>query len=458
MEVDHGAVQAPKLPLSTLRALLKLAWPIVLARATQSVIGFADAIMVAPLGEDAMAAAITGNLNAFSFIIFPMGTAFIVQSFTAQLRGRGELEAAPRYATYGIVLAIVAGAIAWLAIPFLPWLIGRLEYSPQVAEAMRAYLAVRLLSVAPVVATEALGQWFGGMGNTGPEMVAGVVAMIANVLLCYLLIEPRLGLPGYGVAGSAWAATIASTLGFVVIAVLYTRRASWSLDFRVAEFARMLRFGAPNGVNWFLEFAAFTLFINLVIGHLGTSVLAAFNAVLQLCNVSFMPAFGLASAGAILAGEAIGRRALHEVWPTVRLTTLLACGFMGTLSACYALFAHGLIRLFQPPGGGEPFLQAGVLMLMFVPAWQVFDALAIVFSEVLRAAGDTAWPMIARITLAWVFFTPIAWALVRYAGGGVVTVMVSLIAYLAVLSALLIGRYAYGKWRKIELVGPASSG
>jgi MATE family multidrug resistance protein len=445
-------MQAPIAKPSTLRVLLRLAWPIILARATQSVIGFADAVMVAPLGEDAMAAAITGNINAFAFIIFPMGTAFIVQSFTAQLRGRGELEAAPRYATYGIVLAVLAGAIALAAIPLLGSALGLLEYSPHVQGLMREYLAIRLLSVAPAVATEALGQWFGGMGNTGPEMIAGVVAMIANVVLCYLLIEPRFGLPGYGVAGSAWAATIASTLGFVVIAAIYTRRAAWSFEFRSEEFLRMLRFGAPNGMNWFLEFAAFSLFINLVIGHLGTSTLAAFNAVLQLCNVSFMPAFGLASAGAILAGEAIGRRALDEVWPTVRLTALLACGFMGTLSTLYVIFAHPLMSLLQPPGEGA-FLEAGVLMVMFLPFWQVFDALAIVFAEALRAAGDTAWPMIVRITLAWVFFTPIAWALVRYAGGGIPTVMLSLIVYLVVLSLLLIGRYAYGKWRRIELVG-----
>jgi MATE family multidrug resistance protein len=450
-------MHAPIAKLSTLHALLRLAWPVVLARATQSVIGFADAIMVAPLGEDAMAAAITGNLNAFSFIIFPMGTAFIVQSFTAQLRGRGELEAAPRYATYGLALAVIAGALALLALPFLAQLVGLLEYSPNVSELMRQYLAIRLLSVAPAVATEALGQWFGGMGNTGPEMIAGVVAMLANVVLCYVLIEPRFGLPGYGVEGSAWAATIATTLGFLVIVTIYSRRAKWSFDFRLPEFLRLLRFGAPNGMNWFLEFAAFTMFINLVIGHLGTSVLAAFNAVLQLVNVSFMPAFGLASAGAIIAGEAIGRRALEDVWPTVRLTALLACGFMLTLSTLYALFAAPLMTLFQPPGaGGARFLEAGVAMLLFVPLWQAFDALAIVFSEVLRAAGDTTWPMVVRITLAWFVFTPIAWALVRYAGGGVTTVMLSLIVYMFALAALLGGRYAFGNWRNIDLVGASA--
>ena len=34
----------------TFATLLQLAWPVVLARATQSVIGFTDALLVAPLG------------------------------------------------------------------------------------------------------------------------------------------------------------------------------------------------------------------------------------------------------------------------------------------------------------------------------------------------------------------------------------------------------------------------
>src|SRR4051812_42075110 len=111
-------------PPRSLRSLLALAWPVVLARATQAVIGFCDALLVAPLGEDALAATTTGSLNAMAVIIFPMGTVFIVQSFTAQLRGRGELEATPRYAYYGLALAAVAGLLALLLIPLLPQLLG----------------------------------------------------------------------------------------------------------------------------------------------------------------------------------------------------------------------------------------------------------------------------------------------------------------------------------------------
>src|SRR5688500_14966552 len=93
----------------TLRSLLTLAWPIALTSATQSVIGFGVAVMVAPLGEDALAAVTTGAMNVFAFIMLPMGTAFILQSFSSQLRGRGDLLGIQRYAYYGLLLGVAAG-------------------------------------------------------------------------------------------------------------------------------------------------------------------------------------------------------------------------------------------------------------------------------------------------------------------------------------------------------------
>src|SRR5262249_17337651 len=152
--------------------------------------------------------------------------------------------------------------------------------------------------------------------------------MIVNVAGCAVLVLPHFGLPGYGVAGAAWSSVLGSWAGFAVILFAFlfdgTTAASRRPEgLRASEFVRMLRFGLPNGINWFLEFAAFALFINVVVGHLGTTKLAAFNVVMQLNSVAFMPAFGLATAGAILVGEAIGRKAHAEVWPLVRLTMIV---------------------------------------------------------------------------------------------------------------------------------------
>jgi MATE family multidrug resistance protein len=441
-----------------LRSLVELSWPIVLSRATQAVIGFCDALFVAPLGEVALAATTTGSLNSFSAIIFPMGTVFIVQSFVAQLRGRGDLAGTARFAWYGLLVAAIAGALAAISIPIVPSLLAPFHYAPAVHASMSEYLAIRLWSVGAAIATEALGNWYGGLGNTRPSMVAAVIAMVANVAGCYLLVEPRFGLPGYGVAGAAWASVGASFLGLGAIVVPFLLRTATEgfPELRTREFVRFLRFGLPNGLNWFLEFAAFALFINAVVGHLGTTTLAAFNVVMQLNSVSFMPAFGLASGGAILVGEAIGRRAHGEVWPIVRLSTAVAGVWMGTIGVIYATVPAFLMQWFRPRDlAADTLVETGAAMLVFAAFWQLFDAVNMTVGEALRAAGDTVWCMAARIILAWLVFTPAAWAAVFRFGGGITAMMISLIGYVGLICVTLSLRFASGRWKSIDLVGNA---
>lgn len=455
---------------SDLRKLLALAWPIVLARATQSVVGFTDALMVAPLGESALAGVTAGALNTFALIILPSGTVFILQSFAAQLRGRGDLAGVRRYGWYGLAIAAVAAVIAIAAIPFLPAALAKLDYTPEVRSVMVTFMAIRLLSVGPVVANEALGNWYGGLGNTRVAMITGTITMIANVALNYLLIEPRFGLPGWGVVGSGMATVIASTLGFLVTAYMFFRgigldpevRAAGTTGavrgagvLRVSELLRVLRFGLPNGVNWFLEFAAFILFIDLVVAHLGTTVVAAFNVVLQINTISFMPAFGLASSGAILVAEGLGRRAHDEVPKMVKLTAKAACAWMGTVALLYLVAPARLMAIFLPRGETVgPLVTVGATMLMISTLWQLFDGIGMTLAEALRAAGDTTWPMLARIVLAWFVWSPLAYVAVIVLNGGVVAVMASMVIYMVLIAALMAFRFQMGRWKTIELIEP----
>jgi MATE family multidrug resistance protein len=443
------------------RTLLVLAWPIVLARATQAVVGFADALMIAPLGSDQLAAVGTGGLNAYAFVMLPMGTVFIVQSFSAQLFGRRDVQAARRYAYYGLLIAVAAGVLALCAIPFVSQLLRPFGYAPRVHAEMTRYMQIRLLGVMAIVGSEALGNWYGGLGNTRLAMIAGVITMVSNVLGNYLLIQPRFGLPGYGVAGTASSSTIASWLGFAVLLTLFAagygyERAQGSVvrGLRWSELQRVLRFGLPSGANWFLEFAAFALFINLVVGSLGTSVLAAMNVVIQINSISFMPAFGVASAGAILVGNAIGANQRELVPAIVGRTLAVSCVWMASTGLLYFLAPARLIGLFRPGDvSADELLAAGAVMLGLSALWQVFDAAAMTLSEALRSAGDTVFCMNARIVLSWLVFVPSSWIAVRTLHGGVHAMMLSMCSYMMLLAAAFAWRFNSGRWRAIDLLG-----
>lgn len=444
-------------------ALGRLAWPVVLSRSAQAVIGFSDALMTASLGEDALAATTAGSMNVMSLAILPIGTAYIVQSFASQLAGKGDVVGARRYGWYGLVLAAIAGILFAGVIPLVPGALSNLHYAPSVRAAMSDYLSIRLMSVVAIVGIEAVGNWYAGLGNTRYGMVAALLTMVCNVGLNWLLIGGNAGAPALGVAGAACASVLASAVGFVVLLVLFLARAgipqpetpapSPPPDSMPREFWRMLRFGIPNGLNWFLEFAAFTFFVNVVVADLGTVATAALLATVQVNSVSFMPAFGLSSAGAILVGQAIGAEHRDEVPSILRRTLSTTCIWQLSVGVLYLLFPEPIMKLFAPQGAGDTaeIVVIGASALALSAAWQLFDAITMSVSEALRAAGDTAFSLYARLAVAWLLFVPGSYLAITVYGGGPNAAILAVVAYLAVLSGVMGWRFRTGAWRHIQL-------
>ncbi len=409
-----------------------------------------------------------------------MGTAFIVSSFSAQLFGKGRLKAARRYGWYGLGLALATQALILGGVSFVDDALALLSFEPRVTELMAGYLVIRLFSGGAAVGLEAIGNFYYGLGNTRLPMLAQLLAMVLNVLLNWVLIFGNLGAPALGVTGAAYASVIATTTAFLALFACFFVGVGMpthgdpvataeeptpvegeglpDLDvdedapLSVGEMLGMLRFGLPSGMNWFLEFAAFNIFINIVIGGLGTTALAAMNAVIQLNSVSFMPAFGVASAGAILVGQHIGRGDKQHARGAVFLTLGTTSAWQGAVGILYVLAPALLMRAFAGEDN-RAFLELGARMLMLSAIWQLFDAAANTLAEALRAAGDTTFTMWARVAIAWMVFVPGSYLSVRVWDGGEVAAVLWLAGYLGVLALVLGLRFRSGRWLEISLFG-----
>jgi MATE family multidrug resistance protein len=443
---------------ATLSTLLTLAFPIVLSRASQTVVGLSDAIMVAHLGAAALAATSTGAANAFSLLILPMGITFIVSTFASQLFGKGDLVSARRYGWYGLVVAGLTQVVSLASIPLFAPVVDLLPYEPKVKALMTTYLTWRILCGGAAIGIEALANYYGGLGRTLPGMVVNLVAMALNVALNWALINGVGPVPALGVMGAALASTVSTWAAFLGFFGFFLRegRALPKPTLSVAEFGRMLRFGLPSGFNWFFEFFAFIFFVNVVVAGLGTPAVAALNSVIQLNSVSFMPSFAVASAGAVLVGQAIGAGRKDDVPRVVAMSAGTAAVWMSAAGLLY-LFIPGVLLLpFARGDDAEAVMTFGVRMLMVSAAWQLFDASATSLAECLRGAGDTLFPLVVRLVIAWAVFVPGAWVTVRHFGGGDVGAMAWLVIYLALLALVLFLRFRSGKWRELELLEPAA--
>jgi MATE family multidrug resistance protein len=436
--------------------LLGLAWPVIISRASQVVVGLSDAIMVAHLGETSLAATTTGAMNAFTLFIFPMGVVFIVSSYASQLFGKGDAAGAVRYGCYGLVVALLTQVAAFCSLPLLGASMDLFSYSPEVRDLIVQYLRIRLLSAGAAVGIEALGNYYGGLGNTRLPMAINIVAMALNVVGNWLLIDGRWGFPAMGVRGAALASTLSTLVAFLVLGARFVVDAKpfarWLPGLRGREFLRMLRFGVPSGLNWLLEFLAFSFFVNVVVAGLGTTALAALMVVMQINSLSFMPAFAVSSAGAILAGQAIGAGDKDNVPAIARLTVKVTGTWQGLVGISYFVLPGLLFGPFASnTDQGALLRDTGIKLLMLSATWQLFDAVATTMAEILRSAGDTAFTLWARVVLAWAVFAPGAYLTTHYLGWREVGAVAWLTVYLALLAATLVWRFAGGAWRSIQL-------
>ena len=438
-----------------------LLWPgpVVLARSSQSVIGFCDALMIAPLGEESLAATTTGAINIFAVIILPMGMAFIVQSFASQLHGKGDLAGARRYAWYGLILAAACMVAATAVIPLVDPIIGIFPHAPAVHHAMTDYISIRLFAVGAIIAIEVLGNWYGGLGNTRLHMIASMVAMVLNVALNWLLIEGNLGFPAMGVEGRRPGQRHRQlggirTPGPGVLQALGRRqdhRQARPAHLGVRSHAALRRAQRSELVSRVCRLCSIS---QLGRGRPGAGDSGGDDGRFADQFGFLHAAFGISSAGAIMVGQAIGRKEYDDVEKIVGQTGAVAAVWQVSVGLLYVAIPTALMSLFAPPTeNGPQFLAVGASMLIISAAWQLFDAWAMTMSEALRAAGDTAWCMWARLTLAWAFFTPGAIVAVQVLGGGPNVAITCVVLYLAALALLLVWRFYTGAWRDIDLTG-----
>jgi MATE family multidrug resistance protein len=219
-------------------------------------------------------------------------------------------------------------------------------------------------------------------------------------------------------------------------------------------FFRLLRYGLPNGIQFFVDVLGFSVFI-LLLGRLGTIPLAASNIAFNVNTLAFMPMIGAGIAVSVVVGQALGRNrsdlAERGVYSGVHISLL----YMGTIAVLYA-FAPGIfLAAFAAQADAESFAEIrsiAVVALRFIAVFSLFDAFGIIFSSGLKGAGDTRFVMVV-LTLGSVFglVLPAYVGIVLldadvFVGWGILT------AYIVVLCVVFGIRFLGGKWKSMRVI------
>ncbi len=428
---------------STLRELLTLAWPVVLARLGIMTMGLTDAIVVGNYAGRELAFHSLAWAPSSIIVVTAVGLLFGVQVMTARLLGEGRRAEVGAVLRRGVVYAVQLGVASAIALIVTgPWLLRQVHLEPGLAEGASPALIVFALSMPFYLISVAAQFFLEALEKPKPGMWAMWVANGVNLALNLLLVPDILNLGVHGAQASA-CATFAARASLAVFLVIYILRLPEARALGVfskpkpdrVTATEQRRVGYGGGSSYFIEvgaFAAMTFFA----GRLGANETAAWAIVLNVSAIVFMVPMGLSSATAVLVGNAYGARDRSGVLRAgmVGISVVMAL----TLAVALAIWptAHGVVQAY----GRDPALLAiAAPALVLATLFFVADGIQVVAAQANRAAGDVWWPTIMHFVAYGAIMMPLGWWLSHSLGiDGLVWAVI--IASLA-SSTLLTGRF-----------------
>ncbi|MDP3429804.1 MAG: MATE family efflux transporter [Desulfomicrobium sp.] len=451
---------SPASTASIYRRILKVSMPLVASLGATTVMEFTDRLFLARYSLDAIAAATPAGIMALLAMTIFLGTTSYVSVFVAQYTGQGRPEMVGRVVWQGIYVALFGAAVLAALALLSDHIFALAGHSPEVQELESVYFRVLCLGAGIHLAGGALAGFFTGLGRTRVVMLANVAGMLINIPLDYCLINGVGPFPEMGIFGAG----LATVLGWSVItAILWLamlrrehRRFRLGQDRRLRSelLLRLMRYGLPSGMEFFLDIFAFTVFI-FVVGRLGTVELAATNIALNVNALAFMPLVGFAMGTSALVGQAMGAGRPDDVPMVVRASLVLTFAYLTIMSAVFLLAPEAVLGLFQPrdmdPVAFAAVVGMGRTLLMIVVAYLFFDGVSFIVYGALKGAGDTIFVMTSRLVLV-ILFMIVPILVGARLGFGIYYFWAVSCTFLVMLSLVGWWRFRQGKWRNMLVV------
>ncbi len=447
------------------REITALASPIVLTMLSQTLMWTVDTIFLGHHSSLALGAAGLGGILLWTAYSAVNNLSRITGTFVSQAHGRGDDERVGDFAWQGFWMATVTGLLltllAWNARPLLTWT----GVPADVLDATADYMRWRGVSAVFTQWGFSLMGYFQGRRKVAIPMWAGIASNAANALLDWWLI---FGWSGFVVGGvrlmemeamGLRGAALATSAGVVINTLIMTAAMYGSREARrryrihvprlpdLRKLADIVRVGTPSSVENFVDMSTFALFSTFV-GRSGEVALAANQIQIQLLSFSFMPMWGLTSAGSVLTGNWMGAGKPDTAALYGRQVYKLGLYYGLGIGLLLVLLRHQVFRIFTP----DPAVLAfGASLAILAAVFQLGDAMRMVGSGLLTGAGDTRPVMLMTIAVMWGMFLPLSWwTIVRYGHGVETAWMIASVSYL-VQGAVLWMRFRSGRWQKIRI-------
>ncbi|MBO1255546.1 MATE family efflux transporter [Alteromonas sp. 5E99-2] len=399
------------------KALVALAWPLLIAQLTQIFMGVSDTIMAGQYNATDMAGVAVG----FSFVhpaqIFIQGLALALPPIISRLQGaKKDKDIANATQQVGYVLFSVM-LVFFCTLPFLESLIALVPMSEELRPITSQYVFYLYLSLPGFALYQWLRNYAEGLGLTKPTMMITLIGLCINILANYILIYGKFGLPEMGGSGCGLA-TCAVFYGMLLANLMYVLNAKKLKPFalfqqwhrpHLATMFSSFTLGFPIALTLLFEVSLFAL-VAILLAPLGTVSVAAHQIALNISAMFFMFPLSLGMAVAIRISYRLGQGD-HLAAKHAAQSALLIGITVALLTALITVFGRHFITHAYTEDPAVLSLAASLLILGAV--FQFSDAIQAISANSLRGYKDTTAMFVITFISYWLIGLPIGIVLAK---------------------------------------------
>ncbi|MCT4672170.1 MAG: MATE family efflux transporter [Prolixibacteraceae bacterium] len=387
---------------SIVKALLKLATPIIGMSFLQMAYNMIDMMWLGRVGSEAVTAVGTATFFTWLGVSVMLITKVATEVGVSQRLGAKKNEEASLFAgnaiTWMLILSVAYGIFTYIA---APWLISFFELdSAEVIKMFIGYLQIIALGAPFYYMNQPLTGIFTGAGNSSLPFMATTIGLVVNLVIDPIFIFGYGPIPGMGVEGAAWA-TILSKFIVTYILILTLKKNIINLPIALEHFKmkwemtkEIFRVGTPVGLQSGL-FACFAIVLGRIISQWGYLPIAVQTVGAQIESISWMTVEGLATALASFTGQNFGAKKWERIYKGFLVSVGLSVALGIVVGTMFIFFGGEIFGLFI----NEPeAIRLGGIYFFILGLSQLFMCLEIATSGAFYGLGKTNAPSIVGIT------------------------------------------------------------
>lgn len=437
------------------KALMALILPLIIEQFLAVLVGMADSIMIASVGEAAVSGVSLVDqvmlliINLFGALA--TGGAVVAGQYLGRKNPEEADKAANQLIWFVTILAVGVMGLVYLGKNMiLQGVFGQIE--PDVMEYANTYLLIVTASVPFIALYNGGAAIFRTMGNSKITMTVSLIMNAINVVGNAILIY------GFhcGVEGVAIPTLVSRMTAAILITVLLLNEKQVlhlqkTLRYRPEKetIKKILKIGIPNGLENSMFQLGKVLVLSLV-STFGTYAIAA-NAVCNvLASFQILPGMALSLAVTTVISRCVGAKDYEQVsYYTKKLLAISYISmFVTTIVICVALpFIMDVYNL-----SPETAKVAEEIMIFHSVSCVLIWTPAFTLPSTLRAAGDAKTCMLISIPCMWIFRIGFSYILGKYFGMRVFGVWVAMVIDWVVRVIFFVLRYCRGKWKTIRTI------